>query len=36
MSEVISWFPGVLAVAVMFFAFSTIISWSYYGERCWC
>ena len=36
MSEVISWFPNVLAIAVMFFAFSTIISWSYYGERCWC
>ena len=36
MSEVISWFPKLLAVAVMFFAYSTIISWSYYGERCWC
>ena len=36
MAEVIAWFPKVLAVAVMFFAFSTIISWSYYGERCWC
>lgn len=36
MAEVISWFPAVLAVAVMFFAYSTIISWSYYGERCWC
>ncbi len=31
----ISWFPWVLAVAVMLFAFSTMISWSYYGERCW-
>ncbi|MDG2380351.1 MAG: alanine/glycine:cation symporter family protein [Pirellulaceae bacterium] len=31
----ISWFPYVLAVAVVLFAFSTIISWSYYGERCW-
>jgi len=33
--SVISWFPNVLAVAVFFFAFSTMISWSYYGERCW-
>ncbi|MCB9832979.1 MAG: alanine:cation symporter family protein [Planctomycetes bacterium] len=31
----ISWFPYVLSVAVMLFAFSTMISWSYYGERCW-
>ena len=31
----ISWFPYVLAVAVVLFAFSTMISWSYYGERCW-
>ncbi|MFT5199752.1 MAG: AGCS family alanine or glycine:cation symporter [Planctomycetota bacterium] len=29
------WFPYVLAVAVVLFAFSTMISWSYYGERCW-
>ncbi len=31
----ISWFPMVLGVAVALFAFSTMISWSYYGERCW-
>jgi alanine or glycine:cation symporter, AGCS family len=31
----VSWFPYVLAVAVVLFAFSTMISWSYYGERCW-
>ena len=31
----ISWFPYVLSAAVMLFAFSTMISWSYYGERCW-
>ncbi len=30
----ISWFPYVLAVAVVLFAYSTMISWSYYGERC--
>jgi len=35
MSETISWFPYVLSVAVMMFAYSTMISWSYYGERCW-
>jgi alanine or glycine:cation symporter, AGCS family len=34
-ATVISWFPYVLAVAVFLFAFSTMISWSYYGERCW-
>lgn len=31
----ISWFPYLLMVAVVLFAFSTIVSWSYYGERCW-
>ena len=35
MGSVISWFPYLLGVAVFLFAFSTIISWSYYGERCW-
>ena len=27
-------FPYFLAVAVLLFAYSTVISWSYYGERC--
>jgi len=27
-------FPYILSFAVFLFAFSTIISWSYYGERC--
>ena len=27
------WFPKLLAVAVLLFAFSTMISWSYYGEQ---
>ncbi len=36
MGSVISWFPYLLSVAVALFAFSTMISWSYYGERCWC
>jgi len=31
--SVISWFPYVLTVAVVLFAFSTMISWSYYGEQ---
>ncbi len=34
-SQTLSWFPYVLSVAVALFAFSTMISWSYYGERCW-
>ena len=33
--SVVSWFPIVLAVAVLLFAFSTMISWSYYGMRAW-
>lgn len=31
----ISWFPLILGLAVILFAFSTIISWGYYGERSW-
>ena len=31
----ISWFPWVLMVAVVLFAFSTMISWSYYGYQAW-
>jgi len=31
----ISWFPYVLTVAVVLFAFSTMISWSYYGFQAW-
>jgi AGCS family alanine or glycine:cation symporter len=31
----LSWFPYVLAVAVVLFAFSTMISWSYYGLKAW-
>lgn len=29
------WFPTLLAVAVMLFAFSTMITWSYYGLKSW-
>ncbi|GAB4137335.1 MAG: alanine/glycine:cation symporter family protein [Planctomycetaceae bacterium] len=28
-------FRYILAAAVILFAYSTMISWSYYGERCW-
>jgi alanine or glycine:cation symporter, AGCS family len=31
----LSWFPYVLALAVLLFAFSTMISWSYYGLKAW-
>jgi len=31
----ISWFPWVLTLAVLLFAFSTMISWSYYGLKAW-
>lgn len=30
-SEVFSWFPKLLTIAIFLFAFSTMISWSYYG-----
>lgn len=33
--DVIAWFPDILAFAVMLFAFSTMISWSYYGLQSW-
>ncbi len=32
-AHTISWFPYVLAVAVFLFAYSTMISYSYYGEK---
>ncbi len=32
---VIDWFPMVLSVAIILFAYSTMITWSYYGERAW-
>jgi len=35
MSAAIPYFEYVLSIAVILFAFSTMISWSYYGERCW-
>jgi len=33
--SVLSWFPVILSISVVLFAYSTMISWSYYGERCW-
>ena len=30
----LAWFKYVLYVAIFFFAYSTCVSWSYYGERC--
>ncbi len=34
-ATVFPWFPKVLTVVAVLFAFSTMISWSYYGERSW-
>ena len=30
----LAWFKYVLYIAIFFFAYSTCVSWSYYGERC--
>ena len=35
MGAAIPYFEYVLSAAVILFAYSTMISWSYYGERCW-
>jgi alanine or glycine:cation symporter, AGCS family len=35
MGEYLTFFPYILSFAVFLFAYSTMISWSYYGERCW-
>jgi AGCS family alanine or glycine:cation symporter len=34
-STVFPWFPPLLSFIAVLFAFSTMISWSYYGEQCW-
>ncbi|MEP3036783.1 MAG: alanine/glycine:cation symporter family protein [Pseudoruegeria sp.] len=34
-SSAFGWFKYVLALAVILFAFSTMISWSYYGLKAW-
>jgi alanine or glycine:cation symporter, AGCS family len=34
-ASVFPWFPHILTVVVLLFAFSTALTWSYYGERAW-
>ncbi|MEU2835396.1 alanine/glycine:cation symporter family protein [Streptomyces lavendulae] len=34
-ATVMPWFPYVLTVAVVLFAFSTIFTWTFYGEQGW-
>ncbi|MCB0704849.1 MAG: alanine:cation symporter family protein [Saprospiraceae bacterium] len=34
-ASVLPWFPYILTVAVVLFAFSTMLSWSYYGLQAW-
>jgi AGCS family alanine or glycine:cation symporter len=34
-ATVLPWFPIVLAIAVALFAYSTLITWSYYGLKAW-
>ncbi len=34
-ADVLPWFPYVLTLAILLFAFSTMISWSYYGLQAW-
>ncbi|MEX0967997.1 MAG: alanine/glycine:cation symporter family protein [Bacteroidia bacterium] len=33
--SIITWFPEVLVLIIFLFAFSTMISWSYYGLKAW-
>ena len=33
--SVLPWFPYVLTICIGLFAYSTMIAWSYYGERGW-
>jgi len=34
-ASVLPWFPYILTIAIILFAFSTMISWSYYGLQAW-
>ena len=34
-ASVFPWFPNILAVAVILFAYTTMLTWSYYGVKCW-
>ncbi|SCK20170.1 sodium:alanine symporter family protein [Streptomyces sp. WMMB 322] len=33
---VLPWFPTLLTIAVLLFAFSTVLTWGYYGLKSWC
>jgi AGCS family alanine or glycine:cation symporter len=35
-ASVLPWFPNVLTIAVLLFAFSTVLTWGYYGLKAWC
>lgn len=34
-ATVLPWFPKVLTICICLFAYSTMVSWCYYGERGW-
>ncbi len=34
-ATVLPWFPALLALAVALFAFSTLVTWAYYGLKAW-
>ncbi len=34
-ATILPWFPYILAIAVVLFAYSTLITWSYYGLKAW-
>ncbi len=34
-ATVLPWFPNLLTVAVLLFAFSTVLTWGYYGLKAW-
>lgn len=34
-ASVFPWFEWVLMIAIILFAFSTMVSWSYYGQKAW-
>ena len=34
-ADAIPWFPIILTIAIILFAISTMISWSYYGLQSW-
>lgn len=35
LGSVVSWFPNVLTVVIILFAYSTMVAWSYYGLSGW-